>query len=437
MCTTPPVFLTWAVLSTLLGTFLLFHLWKFDRFKCLRWNNGPYSGAFKRVMTYTYLLSIPLIMAYSIGFCVIMYKLGYMKMPGYGLMPLPFALWPPHYYRAIFPLNMLFSIAWALEMITHLEELCFWLFLVNAGSVQQDWFRSLYFKSWIAGSVLAIYMPIVTIVTRSDPAKSVAATFLAGSLGDLSLTLWFLPVLFMFPSFLRSLKSEGVDISTIVRLTTFHELNCIRVVFRFFFCAPFLILGVDGITSRLLVNTNLFASEFLAFLAAIGCMVSSGITLVIFFPRSIETEVRARNASRDKSHLHTFPSERDSCGAPPPEPKGSAPPYTATVSLTKLAPYGDAPEEEDKARPLDIEAPGVPPLTATAKKMFAPNRRLDSGATVEGRVQTVGLTEHNLARHNFQSSSVHPFVHNFTSPIDLMQAETYQGVTRYNARRYA
>lgn len=186
----------------------------------------------------------------------------------------------------------------------------------------------------------------------------------------------------------------------------------------------------------------------------------------IFFPRSIETEVRARNASRDKSHLHTFPSERDSYGAPPPEPKGGAPPYTATVSLTKLAPYGDAPSEEDKARPLDIEAPGVPPLTATAmtttaKKMFAPNRRLDSGATVEGRVQTVGLTEHNLARHNFQSSSVHPFVHNFTSPIgaflclfrsccavrvrahslcaftDLMQAETYQGVTRYNARRYA
>jgi hypothetical protein len=80
--------------------------------------------------------------------------------------------------------------------VTHLEELCFWLFLVNAGSAQQDWFRSLYFRTWMIGSVLAVtYMPLVTIFTRSDPLKSEAYVFLAGSLGSLSLTLWFTPVL--------------------------------------------------------------------------------------------------------------------------------------------------------------------------------------------------------------------------------------------------
>lgn len=56
--------------------------------------------------------------------------------------------------------------------VTHLEELCFWLFLVNSGSVQQDWFRSLYFRTWVVGSVIAVtYMPLVTIFTRSDPLK--------------------------------------------------------------------------------------------------------------------------------------------------------------------------------------------------------------------------------------------------------------------------
>lgn len=46
------------------------------------------------------------------------------------------------------------------------------MFLVNAGSVQQDWFRSLYFKVWAVGSIMAIaYMPVLTIVTRSDPIK--------------------------------------------------------------------------------------------------------------------------------------------------------------------------------------------------------------------------------------------------------------------------
>lgn len=29
----------------------MFHLYKFDKFKCLKLNNGPYAGAFKRLMT--------------------------------------------------------------------------------------------------------------------------------------------------------------------------------------------------------------------------------------------------------------------------------------------------------------------------------------------------------------------------------------------------
>lgn len=38
--------------------------------------------------------------------------------------------------------------------------------------MKQDWFRSLYFKTWIGGSLIAVaYMPLVTIFTRSDPQK--------------------------------------------------------------------------------------------------------------------------------------------------------------------------------------------------------------------------------------------------------------------------
>ena len=48
-------------------------------------------------------------------------------------------------------------------------------------------------------------MPLVTIFTRSDPLKCEAFTFLAGSLGSLSLTLWFMPILWTFPSFIQNL----------------------------------------------------------------------------------------------------------------------------------------------------------------------------------------------------------------------------------------
>jgi hypothetical protein len=47
-------------------------------------------------------------------------------------------------------------------------------------------------------------------------------------------------------------------------------------------------------------------------IAAVGCIVSSGITLTIFFPRSIEGEIATKNASRDRaqrSRIGTFQSD--------------------------------------------------------------------------------------------------------------------------------
>ncbi|EIM80847.1 uncharacterized protein STEHIDRAFT_30172, partial [Stereum hirsutum FP-91666 SS1] len=298
--TTPQSYLVWSLLSSLLGVFLVFHLWRFDRFKCLRWSStSSQSGAFKRLMTYSYLLSVPLIIVYSIGFAVIKYGEGFVQLPALGIVPTPHQLWSNSHQRAILPLYLCISLGWALEMVTHLEELCFWLFVVNAGAVQRDWFRSRYFKTWAMGSVVAVlYMPLVTIFTRSDPLRSESCIFLAGSLGSLTLTVWFIPVLWRFPSFLENLEQEGVDMGTIVRLTKFHELNAIRVMFRFLFAAPLLILAVDGIRPHQHVNESLIGTDFLAMTSAFGVVVSSGLTLVIFFPRSIECEIAARRKAK-------------------------------------------------------------------------------------------------------------------------------------------
>lgn len=46
------------------------------------------------------------------------------------------------------------------------------MFVVNVGPKQVDWFHSLYFRAWMVGSGIAVlYMPLVTILTRSDPLK--------------------------------------------------------------------------------------------------------------------------------------------------------------------------------------------------------------------------------------------------------------------------
>lgn len=300
----PAVYLTWATLSLMLGSFLIYHLWSYDRFKCLKWNRGPHSGAFKRIMTYTYVTCIPLIITYAVGFAIIKYQYGYTYVPGYGVMPTPYELWSERSRNAIIPLYLCWSFAWSLEMVSHLEELCFWIFLLKSTSAKQDWFRTVYFKAWAIGSCIAlIYMPLVTIFTRNDVHKCEAYSILAGSIGDLFLTIWFVPVLWAFPSFIENLRQSDVDKNTLVRLTKFHELNCIRILFRFLFTIPLTILGVDGVRPHQHINDKPFPTDLLAIVAGIGVVMSSGITLVIFFPRSVEMEIARRDTSRDRRRV--------------------------------------------------------------------------------------------------------------------------------------
>src|SRR5258708_6738874 len=53
--------------------------------------------------------------------------------------------------------------------VSHLEELCFWLFLIGVSLPSSSWFRSWYFRAWAVGSVCAMVgMPLTTWLTRGD-----------------------------------------------------------------------------------------------------------------------------------------------------------------------------------------------------------------------------------------------------------------------------
>lgn len=233
-------------------------------------------------------------MTYSLIMAYIKYDEGYMDLRalGRGVIPKPYALWPQHYKDLVLPATVCFSVGWSLEIVSHLEELNFWLFLLHQGPSQRDWFSSLEFKTWAAGATLAVVgMPTLTVLTRADPYKSEAWTCFAGGVGSTLITLWFLVVLFKFPRFLKRVRNEGADAEVVVRLTTFDELNRIRVGFRFFFAGSFLILATDGILpGDKPINTSPFWTDLLSMTGAIGCVVSSMLTLLIFFPRSIAKE---------------------------------------------------------------------------------------------------------------------------------------------------
>jgi len=237
--------------------------------------------------------------------------------------------------------------------------------------------------------------------------------------------------------------------TTIVRLTKFSELNTIRVVFRLLFTVPLLILGVDGVRPHKHVNENMFATDFLAMVAGFGCAISSAITLVIFFPRSIEGEIAQRDASIERRRArslgrsasvadsHYFArsnmtqsfhgSNYPASPAPGGTPSGHT--YLLTSSPVKnnyslpaesLDGHFDATRQPERTYSMDKyssnwteeERDTVPNSLAPIR----PNRR--KGQDVELGGVGVDFAPDENSRHA-RVSNLNPMVHNYTSPIML------------------
>jgi hypothetical protein len=131
------------------------------------------------------------------------------------VFPKPYEQWTKAHRDAIFPLLMLLSFCFSFGMyVAHFQrpcmlltkiiknnslrrysfiwelmvhppdayakELCFWLFLMNATTSSQDWFKSIYFLIWSSGSAAALVtVPTVTAVFHSDPFMVCLVHFLA------------------------------------------------------------------------------------------------------------------------------------------------------------------------------------------------------------------------------------------------------------------
>ncbi|KAF9075491.1 hypothetical protein BDP27DRAFT_1315132 [Rhodocollybia butyracea] len=284
-------YLLWAILACLFESFLFVHLYSYDKFQCLKWGSGRQPGAFKRVMTYSYLATVPLLMVFALGMTVLSYGQAVVVLPDGKVLALPFIAWTHSARKFLLPLFFVLAAGWALELVTHLEELTFWLFLLHQGPHKRDWFKSCEFRVWYIGSVIAILgMPLTVIIKRSDLDLCFVWIFIAGSAAGLATTLCFIYVLARFPGFIRRVKSEGAEPEVVMRLTIFYQLNIIRIIFRFLFHFPLLILALDAVRGGHDIVNNGAASDLLCMLGGIGCVVSSAITLFVFFPRSITRE---------------------------------------------------------------------------------------------------------------------------------------------------
>ncbi|KAH7910037.1 hypothetical protein BJ138DRAFT_985926, partial [Hygrophoropsis aurantiaca] len=293
MSNSPTAYLLWSILSCLFFCFLIFHLWNYDRFKCLRWNSGRQPGAFKRVMTYSYVATLSLLVVYSVALTIFKFQEGYVPGPQGFDIPQPLDTYSPANKKWILPLLFSLSGAWACEIITHLEELTFWLFLLHQGPKTRLWFDSWEFRVWLSGTVVAgLGLPLTALVSRRDLDMCQAWIFLVGSTASTVTTVFFLYVLARFPMFISRVKADGGEPDVVLRLVMFYQLNYARVVLRFLFSIPLFVLAIDGVQGQHIVDTDpVVFVDFLLMIGGIGCFVSSAITLLIFFPRSLAQEL--------------------------------------------------------------------------------------------------------------------------------------------------
>ncbi|KAJ7478607.1 hypothetical protein B0H11DRAFT_1279069 [Mycena galericulata] len=439
----PSAYLLWALLSVFFFSFMVLHLWSYDRFKCLRWDSGRQPGAFKRVMTYSYFATVPLLMVFSVAITALKYQEGSFVLPNGSVMPRPFALWQKNHLRWILPLYFVLSVAWSLELVTHLEELTFWLFLLHQGPRKREWFHSWEFRAWYLGSLTAILgLPLTTLIKRNDLETCLPWIFLGGSSAGTFTTVCFLYVLVRFPRFIRSVKAEGAEPDVVVRLSTFYHLNCIRVVFRFFFSVPLLVMSLDALFDKnLIVVRSSFWSDILLMMGGIGSFISSAITMLVFFPRSMTSEAGYKaHAPSQHSKAHRASAATDlpdyeRHDSPLPSPKS-----LASIDRPSRTDFHFADAQPDVRYSLELETPYEARPSTVAQRPLSGTRSDDT--VWDGGRKPTASTSQLSANHPFAPPLfidgtpiyieeipasppyplIHPYAMNFTSPIDLSEA---------------
>ncbi|GAV99308.1 hypothetical protein LENED_000753 [Lentinula edodes] len=440
----PSTYLLWSILACLFEGFLVAHLYSYDKFQCVKWGSGRQPGAFKRIMTYSKVWSIP------------------------------FSSWTHTARKRLLPLFFVLASAWALELVTHLEELTFWLFLLHQGPHKRDWFKSWEFRVWYLGSVIAILgMPLTVIIKRANLDLCFAWIFLAGSAAGLATTLCFMYVLVRFPGFIRRVKFEGAEPEVVVRLTIFYQLNITRMIFRFMFHFPLLILALDAVQGPHDIIAKQAASDLLVMLGGIGCFVSSAITLFIVRAPSLPDYHREQNMSHPKptppaaDTFHHFENHEDLAVenlSQNPEYDGEATPqyesdpesdfidpatvqgrnwiadtnddattwemHSNEIFRTGSVTYHRPRIHQSRhGRRRDIEEqPSIGNIRAEINKYSTPpgsGKDPSAAVIVVPRISRVDPTrplvmEEPSASHS--SDVVHPYAMNFTSPIDLCDA---------------
>ncbi|WWC86771.1 uncharacterized protein L201_001650 [Kwoniella dendrophila CBS 6074] len=302
MCHESPTAQFIGSLANILGdVFLIWHLWKYDRCRCMLFNKRT---AFRFVIVWMFILSAAMLTAWNIVLVWVKYSEYYAVVhitpTESKIVPVPYHLWEQHKQTKVRITYQLLSLAWGLITAIHAEEVLYWAYLINAIKKRDSihWFKSIWFKVWVfmTIAVMAIF-PAVANIEITNLVKMEANIFLCGSTFATVLFCMSLWLYIVFPQFVNQSRRQGANPEVLARLGYFQELNGIRTLFRLFYVICILTLAIDGHTKHKHVNTTPFWTDLFFVGGMFSVFTSNGISLMILLPRNAISEATSKSTN--------------------------------------------------------------------------------------------------------------------------------------------
>ncbi|KAK6903589.1 hypothetical protein I203_107094 [Kwoniella mangroviensis CBS 8507] len=302
MCHESPTAQFLGALATILGdAFLIWHLWKYDKFRCMIFNKR---SAFRFIIVWMFIISALLFTAWNVILVWVKYTEYYAVVPisehESEIMPVPFQLWEKSKQDYVRFSYQLLCVGWGIVLAIHSEETLYWAYLINAIRKRDNrhWFRSIWFKLWVLISVTVItVIPAIGNLETTNLIKMEANIFMAGSvlaclLFFMSLWLWL-----VFPGFVNESRRQGANADVMARLEYFKEMNGVRTLFRFLYVFCILTLSIDGQTKHKHVNTTPFWLDLFFVCGLFFVFTSNGLSLMMLLPRNSHLEDPSKTAN--------------------------------------------------------------------------------------------------------------------------------------------
>lgn len=217
----------------------------------------------------------------------IKYTVGYTAITPDYIVSTPYQLWPKEFQDILPVMNYMESVTFSLQTGIFFLLQCFWSYL-SSSVAKHSFMGSWEFKTNVAWCVISIALfPVLQWAFRDDLTKSEIVPELAYGIEALVIALFGIRSHFRFRALISKTHNATNGKAIVTKLTYFMEMNVLMTIILFLYGSSFIILCVDGLTAKAIINHNKFAIDLLISNVNICTVFLWLLFIMVFHPRKL------------------------------------------------------------------------------------------------------------------------------------------------------